>query len=1286
MAKLKLLSTIFSKLSTLGKNDGQVIVSKDSKSLYVDLDGERIEVTDWIDIDTEEALLAILTPLTNKYYYTKDSNKIWRYVNGEWINLNNINDNNTTYTLTKSGSTITLTGSDGSKTSVSDSDTQYNLDEYTKTTEMNSAISNAVDDIENTYATKTELSDVENEINSNLIEQKMLGWTVPSECPIQNEVSGNQFIQKVGRVDLGSLDWTYLENNLRFYATITEREPIYENNTDIYCSKYATVIISSDNADKTISSAYHKTPSDICVRDLSYTDATAFKSANNGVYVYYELATPITMSIDGNEVTERTNDSLESQGLLNKFDGKLEQGYKNISGTIMYDYTNVCIKNTISVSSGDKVTVKFDSVAAKLYTCYRNNGVFVSEEVTNNTNNVTVTIPSGANGLDITMVYDSATAPSQVRNMRVYINNEIDQLKNDLTNHKSTHAPSNAQANIIETVKVNGTALTPSSKAVDITVPTNNNQLTNGAGYITSSGTAKTISDTLPISKGGTGQTTGINAANTLINSLSTGDSTPTDADYYISQYVGGGTTTTTYHRRPMSALWSYIKSKLATVATSGSYNDLSNKPTIPSVGNGTITITQNGASKGTFTTNQSGNTTIALTDNNTTYGVATSSALGLIKSGTDITVDSSGNVSVNDDSHNHVISNVDGLQSALDGKASSSHTHSYLPLSGGTMTGNISMGSGNLRISQTSNNLYLGNSGNAGWLVMQDAMSQASTCGWKLHQAGSMEILNNLTVGTMSAQSTYTLGVNGSANATTLYENGTSLASKYLGINAKAASASSADSVAWGNVTGKPSSYTPSSHTHTIINGVYTGNGGSQPPSYISGGNVKFNMMNCFKGLSGLPTYADCILMDTYTGSDVPYVTGLGIIKASGNPRAYIAVGVKGNTTTWASQAELITTANIGSQSVNYANSAGSVAWGNVSGKPSSFTPASHTHNYAGSSSAGGAADVALGLSPTTISNTDELDSFLSSSYVMKYAKASNCNIGWGSNDGLIISLPWSSTFGAQIAIDDQSNWMGIRTKNNGTWNGWSKIALTTDNVASATKLTTSAGSATQPVYFSDGKPVACTYTLGKSVPSNAVFTDTHYTSHLYVGTSGGTANATSATSNPYLLCVDNTTNRNSIQLKAGSNMSISAVNGVITFSATDTNTTYTLGSFGLTATATELNYCDGVTSNIQTQLNSKASSSTLTNFIYAQRYESGTGSCSGNSTRTYTISFTVPTGYTFLTYIVRTMSNSYMFCYNSSIESSSSSYSITVNVRNTSSSSQSGSVACVVLFMKSV
>lgn len=47
--------------------------------------------------------------------------------------------------------------------------------------------------------------------------------------------------------------------------------------------------------------------------------------------------------------------------------------------------------------------------------------------------------------------------------------------------------------------------------------------------------------------------------------------------------------------------------------------------------------------------------------------------------------------------------------------------------------------------------------------------------------------------------------------------------------------------------------------------------------------------------------------------------------------------------------------------------------------------------------------------------------------------------------------------------------------------------------SAASAVKLDTSAGTATQPVFFQSGKPVACTYTLEKSVPSNAKFTDTN-------------------------------------------------------------------------------------------------------------------------------------------------------------------------------------------------
>lgn len=42
------------------------------------------------------------------------------------------------------------------------------------------------------------------------------------------------------------------------------------------------------------------------------------------------------------------------------------------------------------------------------------------------------------------------------------------------------------------------------------------------------------------------------------------------------------------------------------------------------------------------------------------------------------------------------------------------------------------------------------------------------------------------------------------------------------------------------------------------------------------------------------------------------------------------------------------------------------------------------------------------------------------------------------------------------------------------------------------AGKLSVNAGSTTQPVYFSGGKPVATSYTLAKSVPADAKFTDT--------------------------------------------------------------------------------------------------------------------------------------------------------------------------------------------------
>ena len=55
------------------------------------------------------------------------------------------------------------------------------------------------------------------------------------------------------------------------------------------------------------------------------------------------------------------------------------------------------------------------------------------------------------------------------------------------THTDSPHAPSSAQENVIESIKVNGTAQTITSKSVDITVPTDNKSLANGAGYLVAS-------------------------------------------------------------------------------------------------------------------------------------------------------------------------------------------------------------------------------------------------------------------------------------------------------------------------------------------------------------------------------------------------------------------------------------------------------------------------------------------------------------------------------------------------------------------------------------------------------------------------------------------------------------------------------------------------------------------------------------------------------------------------------------------------------------------------------
>lgn len=81
------------------------------------------------------------------------------------------------------------------------------------------------------------------------------------------------------------------------------------------------------------------------------------------------------------------------------------------------------------------------------------------------------------------------------------------------------------------------------------------------------------MTGTLGVGNGGTGQTTAQNAANAFIDSLGAGTTAPKDGDTYIASYADGKNVNhngnNTYYRRPITELWTYIKGK---IDANGSY------------------------------------------------------------------------------------------------------------------------------------------------------------------------------------------------------------------------------------------------------------------------------------------------------------------------------------------------------------------------------------------------------------------------------------------------------------------------------------------------------------------------------------------------------------------------------------------------------------------------------------------------------------------------------------------------------------------------------------------
>lgn len=111
------------------------------------------------------------------------------------------------------------------------------------------------------------------------------------------------------------------------------------------------------------------------------------------------------------------------------------------------------------------------------------------------------------------------------------------------------------------------------------------------------------------------------------------------------------------------------------------------------------------------------------------------------------------------------------------------------------------------------------------------------------------------------------------------------------------------------------------------------------------------------------------------------------------------------------------------------------------------------------------------------------------------------------------------------------------------------------------ADKLGTSdVGNGTKPIYLSKGSAKSCTYELNKSVPSDAVFTDTHHTAKNIVSNSANaTKNVAATNGNVHINLVENNTCRSGIKIVGSGATTVSSdANGNITILSSDTNTTY--------------------------------------------------------------------------------------------------------------------------------
>lgn len=120
-------------------------------------------------------------------------------------------------------------------------------------------------------------------------------------------------------------------------------------------------------------------------------------------------------------------------------------------------------------------------------------------------------------------------------------------------------------------------------------------------------------------------------------------------------------------------------------------------------------------------------------------------------------------------------------------------------------------------------------------------------------------------------------------------------------------------------------------------------------------------------------------------------------------------------------------------------ASSKPSYTWSEIGNKPSTFTPSSHTHNYAGSSSAGGSANSLSYFQNTSSTNVGQAEGGSNAiAYISDY---SGTALTSGVKDGALYRQAYSTSWVHQIYGDYRTGQIAVRGKNNGAWQNWRRV-----------------------------------------------------------------------------------------------------------------------------------------------------------------------------------------------------------------------------------------------------